>query len=165
MQTLLMRGLLLVLLSLSSVSCTKVNSGVVGMFNLDTDLKLILIAGKDMNPDEKRSPSPLYIRLYELTSEHAFNKADFMALYEKDEALLGKDMLAKRELNRLVPGESQQEAFVVDPKTRYVALFAEFYEFKNAKFKIIFPVTSKNVIKNTVRIEVTGNNMLLQSAR
>lgn len=135
------------------------------MFNLDTDLKLILIAGKDINPDEKRSPSPLYIRLYELTSEHAFNKADFMALYEKDEALLGKDMLAKRELNRLVPGESQQEAFVVDPKTRYVALFAEFYEFKNAKFKIIFPVTSKNVIKNTVRIEVTGNNMLLQSAR
>lgn len=165
MQTLLMRGLLLVLLSLSSVSCTKVNSGVVGMFNLDTDLKLILIAGKDINPDEKRSPSPLYIRLYELTSEHAFNKADFMALYEKDEALLGKDMLAKRELNRLVPGESQQEAFVVDPKTRYVALFAEFYEFKNAKYKIIFPVTSKNVIKNTVRIEVTGNNMLLQSAR
>src|SRR5687768_16957842 len=120
-----MRGLLLALLSLGSTSCTKVNSGVVGMFNLDTDLKLILIAGKDINPDEKRSPSPLYIRLYELTSEHAFNKADFMALYEKDEALLGKDMLAKRELNRLVPGESQQEAFVVDPKTRYVALFAE----------------------------------------
>jgi type VI secretion system protein VasD len=164
-QSLLMRSLLFILLSLSLSSCTKVNSGVVGMFNLDTDLKLVLIAGKDINPDEKRSPSPLYIRLYELTSEHAFNKADFMALYEKDEALLGKDMLAKRELNRLVPGESQQEAFVVDPKTRYVALFAEFYEFKNAKYKIIFPVTSKNVVKNTVRIEVTGNSMLLQSAR
>jgi len=165
MQSFLTRGLLLVLLSLSLLSCTKVNSGVVGMFNLDTDLKLMLIAGKDINPDEKRSPSPLYIRLYELTSEHAFNKADFMGLYERDEALLGKDMLAKRELNRLVPGESQQEVFVVDPKTRYVALFAEFYEFKNAKYKIIFPVTSKNVVKNTVRIEVTGNSMLLQSAR
>ena len=160
-----MRGLLLICLSLSQLSCTKVNSGVVGMFNLDTDLKLMLIAGKDINPDEKRSPSPLFIRLYELTSEHAFNKADFMALYEKDDALLGKDVLAKRELNRLVPGESQEEAFVLDPKTRYVALFAEFYEFKNAKYKIIFPVTSKNVVKNTVRIEVTGNSMLLQSAR
>lgn len=165
MPSLFTRGLLLICLSLSLLSCTKVNSGVVGMFNLDTDLKLILLAGKDINPDEKRSPSPLYIRLYELTSEHAFNKADFMALYEKDEALLGKDMLAKRELNRLVPGESQEEAFVLDPKTRYVALFAEFYEFKNAKYKIIFPVTSKNVVKNTVRIEVTGNSMLLQSAR
>jgi len=163
--SLFMRGLLLICLSLSQLSCTKVNSGVVGMFNLDTDLKLMLIAGKDINPDEKRSPSPLFIRLYELTSEHAFNKADFMALYEKDDALLGKDVLAKRELNRLVPGESQEEAFVLDPKTRYVALFAEFYEFKNAKYKIIFPVTSKNVVKNTVRIEVTGNSMLLQSAR
>jgi type VI secretion system protein VasD len=160
-----MRNLLLIILAVALASCTKVNSGVVGMFNLDTDLKLILLAGKDINPDEKRSPSPLYIRLYELTSDHAFNKADFMALYEKDDTLLGKDVLAKRELNRLVPGESQEEAFVLDPKTRYVALFAEFYEFKNAKYKIIFPVTSKNVVKNTVRIEVTGNNMLLQSAR
>lgn len=165
MRPMFIRNLLLIILTVGLAGCTKVNSGVVGMFNLDTDLKLILIAGKDINPDEKRSPSPLYIRLYELTSEHAFNKADFMALYEKDEALLGKDMLAKRELNRLVPGETLQEAFVVDPKTRYVALFAEFYEFKNAKYKIIFPVTSKNVVKNTVRIEVTGNNMLLQSAR
>lgn len=145
--------------------CTKVNSGVVGMLELDTDLKLMLIAGKDINPDEKHTPSPLYIRLYELTSDQAFSKADFLQLYEKDETLLGKDLIAKRELNRLVPGELQQEQFVLDPKTRYVALFAEFYEYKNSKYKIVFPVTSKNVIKNTVRIELTGNQMLLQSAR
>lgn len=160
-----LRGVVLVVLTIALWGCTKVNSGVVGMFDLDTDLKVVLIAGKDINPDEKHSPSPLYIRLYELTSEHAFNKADFLELYEKDDALLGKDLIAKRELNRLVPGESQEESFVLDPKTRYVALFAEFFEYKNAKYKVIFPVTSKNVIKNTVRIELTGNTMLVQSAR
>ena len=119
------------------LSCTKVNSGVVGMFNLDTDLKLILLAGKDINPDEKHSPSPLFIRLYELSSDQAFNRADFLGLYEKDDALLGKDLIAKRELNRLVPGETQEDGFVLDANTRYVGLFAEFYEYKNSKFKLI----------------------------
>lgn len=155
---------LLIAISLP-LGCAKVNSGVVGMFDFDTDLKLILTADKDINPDEKRSPSPLFIRLYELTSDQAFNKADFLELYEKGDTLLGKDMIAKRELNRLVPGEVQQEQWVLDPKTRYVALFAEFYEYRNSKYKLVFPVTSANVIKNTVRIEVTGNQMLLQSAR
>jgi type VI secretion lipoprotein, VC_A0113 family len=147
------------------LSCTKVNSGVVGMFNLDTDLKLILLAGKDINPDEKHSPSPLFIRLYELSSDQAFNRADFLELYEKDDALLGKDLIAKRELNRLVPGETQEDGFVLDANTRYVGLFAEFYEYKNSKYKLVFPVTPKNVVKNTVRVEVTGNQMLLQRAR
>lgn len=147
------------------LSCTKVNSGVVGMFNLDTDLKLILLAGKDINPDEKHSPSPLFIRLYELSSDQAFNRADFLELYEKDDALLGKDLIAKRELNRLVPGETQEDGFVLDANTRYVGLFAEFYEYKNSKYKLVFPVTPKNVVKNTVRIEVTSNQMLLQRAR
>lgn len=164
-QNLVLRSLVLILLTCGLWGCTKVNSGVVGMFDLDTDLKVIFIAGKDINPDEKHSPSPLYIRLYELTSDHAFIKADFLALYEKDDALLGKDLIAKRELNRIVPGESREETLVLDPKTRYVALFAEYFEYKNAKYKLIFPVTSKNVIKNTVRIELSGNNMLLQSTR
>jgi type VI secretion system protein VasD len=146
-------------------SCTKVNSGVVGMFDLDTDLKLVLIGGKDINPDEKHSPSPLFIRFYELSSDQAFNRADFLELYEKDDALLGKDLIAKRELNRLVPEEIQEEHFVLDPNTRYVGLFAEFFEYKNSRFKVIFPVTSKNVIRNTVRIDVTGNQLLLQRAR
>lgn len=159
------RILALIALLAPVLSCTKVNSGVVGMFDLDTDLKLIFLAGKDINPDEKHSPSPLFIRLYELSSDQAFNRADFLELYEKDDALLGKDLIAKRELNRLVPGETQEDAFVLDAKTRYVGLFAEFYEYKNSKYKLVFPVTSKNVVKNTIRVEVTGNQMLLQRAR
>jgi type VI secretion system protein VasD len=146
-------------------SCAKVNSGVVGMINLDTDLKLIIAANPSINLDEKREPSPLFIRLYELTSEHAFNKADFYTLLEKDDATLGKDLIIKRELTRVLPGTNREESFLLDPKTRYVGLFAEFYEYKNAKFKVLFQVTPKNVIKNTVRIELLDNNMLISSSK
>lgn len=145
-------------------SCTKVNSGVGGMFNFETDLKLVFDVAEDINPDEQHAPSPLFLRFYELKSDQAFKQADFLSLYENDEALLGDDLLAKRELRRIAPGEARTERFVVDKETRYVALFAEFFQYKNSKFKTVFPVTSQNVIKNTVQIKITDNNLLVISA-
>lgn len=160
LQKLAILGLLVLL-----TACTKVNSGVGGMFNFETDLKLILEVDEDINPDENHTPSPLYLRFYELKSDKAFAKADFLSLYENDDALLGDDLLAKRELRRVAPGETRTEKFVVDKETRYVALFAEFFQYKNSKYKTVFPVTSNNVIKNTVTIKITDNNLLVISAK
>lgn len=161
----LLRCLTLCIVGLLVAGCTKVNSGVVGMFELDTDVRVEFVVGEDINPDEKHTPSPLYIRFYELSSDKAFMQADFLDLYERDETVLGKDLIAKQELNRLIPGKNRQESFVVDPETRYVALFAEFYQFKNAKYKLIVPVTSNNVLANSVRVEILDNQMMLRSAR
>lgn len=146
-------------------SCTKVNSGMVGMFNFDTDLRVVFNVANDINPDENHTPSPLFIRLYELSSDKAFKQADFLSLYERDEALLGKDLLARQELARILPGTNREERFVVNSETRYVALFAEFFQFKNAKYSLVFPVTSHNVIENTVRIDITDNKIMLHSGR
>lgn len=154
-------SLLLVALS----GCTKVNSGVVGMFDLDTDLKLKLEVADDINPDEKRSSSPLYIRFYELSSDKVFNKLDFLELYENDRALLGKDLLAMQELEAVLPGKSREERFVLNPETRYVAIFAEFFDFKNTKYKLVFPVTPKNVVENRAHIEIQDNKLILRHTR
>lgn len=150
---------------LALVGCTKVNSGVAGMFELDTDLKLVLDVADNINPDEKHSPSPVYIRFYELSSDKVFSKLDFIELYEDDRALLGKDLLSLQELEPLLPGSPREESFVLNPETRYVALFAEFYQYKDAKYKVIFPVTSNNVIKNKVHIDISDNKLLLRRAR
>ena len=145
-------------------ACTAVNSGVGGMFNFDTDLKLVFSIADNINPDEQDNASPLFVRFYELKSDKAFNQADFFSLYEDDQGALGEDMLGKRELKRMAPGEAREERFVVAPDTRYVALFAEFFQFKDAKYKVIFPVTSKNIVRNTIRIEIQSNNLILKSA-
>ena len=51
------------LLALCLTACTKVNSGVGGVFNFDTDLKLVFEVDKNITPDEKHTPSPLFRRL------------------------------------------------------------------------------------------------------
>lgn len=142
-----------------SVSCSTMNTKIGGMLNLDTDLDLTFKADADINPDENNTPSPLYIRMYELKSDKQFKNADFIDLYERDKELLGADMLAKQRLKRLVPGEKREKDFVLDPQTRFVGLFAEFQKYKNSTFKVIIPVEPTNVVASSSEVHVSGNTI------
>lgn len=153
-------GILLGLILTSA--CTTVNHKVGEALNLDTDLKLEIVATESLNPDEKEQASPVFIRLYELNANKAFEAADFIDLYENDAKTLADTLVAKQELKRLVPGTEVTERFVLSEGTRYVALFAEFYRYKDAQAKVIFPVTSSNVIRNSIKVMVSGNKITLQ---
>ncbi len=141
--------------------CSTVNNKVGEALNLDTDLKLHLIAAPELNPDEKNQSSPVFIRLYELTSLKAFENANFIDIYERDAEILGDTFVAKQELKRVVPGTQRIERFVLQDGTRYVALFAEFYRYKDSKFKVAFPVTSSNVVRNSIKVNLSGNSVIL----
>lgn len=141
-------------------ACTTVNRTVGEALNLDTDLKLEITAEKFINPDEKGQSSPVFVKLYELTDDKVFAKASFIDLYERDEEILGGTFVAKQELKRIVPATARTEQFVLSKDTRYVGLFAEFYDFKKANAKIIFPVTSSNVIRNSIKIKVADKNIV-----
>lgn len=141
-------------------ACQTVNSSVGGYLNLDTDIEIELLVDADINPDESGKASPLFIRLYELTSNKMMDRADFIEIYERDKDVLGADMIAVHKLKRLKPGESRTEHLVLDKKTNYVALYAEFLEFKEAKYKLIIPVVANNVFRDSVVIRVSGNQLI-----
>ncbi|WP_086931410.1 type VI secretion system lipoprotein TssJ [Agarilytica rhodophyticola] len=153
--------ILLFSMLVSMWGCTTVNHKVGEALNLDTDLKLELFVDEEINPDENNQSSPVFIRLYELNSPKAFEKADFIDIYERDEEVLGDTFVKKQELKRVVPGTYRKERFVLSKDTRYVALFAEFYNYKDSKAKLHFAVTSSNVIRNAIKISVDGNKILL----
>ncbi len=148
----LLTGLLLL-----QTACTAVNSGVGGYFGLDTDLKITFVADADINPDEKKKPSPLYIRMYELKSTKMFNKADFISLYERDSEIIGADLIAVQKLKPLKPGETRDDFLVLDNKTTYVALYAEFLQYKDAVYRVVIPVTANNVVTSSATIRISGN--------
>ena len=140
--------------------CSSLNSAVGGIFGADTDLTLSFNVDSDINPDENKTPSPLFIRMYELKSTKLFNKADFIDIYERDKDILGADFIAVQKLKRLKPGENRENSFVLNEKTRFVGLYAEFLSYKTAKYKLIIPVVQHDVIGTTVNIKVTGNRVL-----
>ena len=152
-----LKGLLILTAAFLICGCTTVNREVGGMLNLDTDLKLEILADSDLNPDEGNNPSPVFVRLYELKSTAAFEGADFIDLYEDDAKVLGDSMVAKQELKRVIPNTLRNETFVLSDETKFVALFAEFYQFENAKAKVVFPVTESNVVRNVIGVKLSEN--------
>jgi type VI secretion system protein VasD len=140
-------------------ACSSLNTKVGGVFKLDTDLKLAFKAEADINPDDKKRPSPLFLRMYELKSTKQFEKANFIDLFERDKEVLGADLVAKQTLKRLRPGDERTDRFVLKPDTRYVGLFAEFLQYKDAKFKILVPVSPTNVVASSAEVYVAGNTI------
>jgi len=149
----------MVLISISS--CSSLNGWVGEKLGFDTDLTLRLKVDADINPDDKKQPSPLFVRLYELKEVKMFKRADFIGLYERDKEVLGSDFIAKQELKRIIPGESREQKFVLSKDTRYVAIYAEFLDYTAAKYKIIMPVVASNVVATSKTIQISGNVLKL----
>lgn len=144
-------------------ACASENKSVVGGYlGLDTDVSIKFIVDSDSNPDELGIGSPLFLRMYELRDPKMMSKADFIDLYEQDEKTLGADLVGDvHRLKRFTPGETRVEQFVLDEKTKYIALYAEFLLFKDSKFKLVIPVVANNVFINTAVIRISGNQMIL----
>ena len=157
----LLRFGILLSLFLFLTACTLLNNKVGTTLNFDTDLKMSFKVDSNINLDENNNPSPLFIRLYELNSPNMFSKADFINLYDRDKDALGASMVNKQILKRLKPGEDSKLKLVLDKETKYVGLYAEFLNYKNSEYKLVFPVVANNVIRTSVKIHVSDNNIKL----
>lgn len=151
---------LVIALGMGLSACAKVN-GTGKTIGLDTDLKLVIQADNDINPDANNRPSPVFVRMYELKSPIIFHQADFMTLFNKDKAVLEADFVKKSDLKIFVPGDKRESNMVLTPGTKYVALYAEFLQYQNANYKVIFPVTPGNIVGNRIFVKITGNHMVL----
>jgi len=141
-------------------ACSSINSSVGGFFNMDTDLEIKFKVDADVNPDDDKKPSPLFVRMYQLKSAKMFNRANFIDLYEKDKDVLGADMISKQKLHRIKPGESRTENFVLNKNTRYIGLYAEFLQYKKSSFKLLIPVVPTNVIGTSEEVLIAGNKLI-----
>lgn len=163
-QFLLLKITMILVISAGLSACQSMNAAVGGYLGLDTDLQIDFVVDSDINPDELGTASPLFIRMYELKASKMMKKADFIEIYERDKKVLGADMLVVHKLKHFKPGENRTENFVLSKDTNYVALYGEFLEFKESKYKLIIPVVANNVFRNSVVIRVSGNELIFDEA-
>lgn len=141
--------------------CSSSKSRVGGVLNLDTDLKLTFLVDGNVNPDHNTESSPVIVRLYELNSVSVFEKADFVDMYERDQQILGRDLIGKQVFRPMVPGEAREENLVLSQGTTHVALYAEFSQYRGSTYKAVIPVTRNNVFKNKISVNISGNHISL----
>jgi type VI secretion system protein VasD len=107
-------------------------------------------ASAQINPSASKRPSPLLVRIYELKSAAAFNAADFMSLYQRDQAELAADMLAKEEFV-LAPGETKTFAKTLAPDTRFLGVVAAYRDLEHAKWRSVVAVQPSQAQKVMVK--------------
>ena len=108
-------------------------------------------ASARLNPTTGQRPSPLQMRIYELKSAAAFGSADFMALFQGDQAALGAEMLAKEEMT-LRPGETRPYMKTLAGETRFIGIVAIYRDLERATWRTVVPVQPGRAQKLTVRV-------------
>ena len=140
------------------VLCIAFSSSVIGILYgcaaapvVTTLLNGSVQAAAGVNPSVSKRPSPLLVRVYELKGATAFNNADFVALFQRDQAELGADMVSREEI-MLNPGETRPITKTLATETRFIGVFAAYRDLERARWRAI------------VAIEVGKKNNLLVRA-
>ena len=97
-------------------------------------LALSAVASGDLNPDDTGRPSPLVLRIYALRALAEFGKADFFALYDKDEQVLAADLVQKDEII-VQPGQTVTLNREFAPDVKFVAVLGAFRDVARAQWR------------------------------
>lgn len=111
-----------------------------------------LTAAAGVNRTVSGRPSPLQVRVYELKAATAFSTSDFVSLYQRDQAELGADLVAREEMT-LQPGETRPMNRTLAPETRFVAVFAAYRDIEHARWRAVVPVRSGQAHRLTIRAD------------
>ena len=98
-------------------------------------LQVTLVASEDVNPDIRGRASPLSVRLLELRSRSSFDAADFFSLYEREQATLGTELLAKEQYI-LRPGDTQGYTRKAQTETRFLGVIAAYRDLEGSTWRV-----------------------------
>ena len=111
-----------------------------------------LQAAAGVNPSVSQRPSPLLVRVYELKGATTFSNADFVALFQRDQAELGADIVSREEM-MLSPGESVPIKKTLAPETRFIGVFAAYRDLERARWRAVVAVDIGKKNKLLVRAD------------
>lgn len=124
-------------------------------------VKGTITAAANLNPSATQRPSPLVLRIYELRSDAAFEKADFITLYQSEQAAIGPDLVLKDEFV-LTPGENRPYERTLSIETRYLAIFGAYRNVERAVWRAITAVPPGKSLKLAIRADSQALSLTLQ---
>lgn len=114
-----------------------------------TPVSLTLVGAADVNPDARGRASPLAVRVFALKTTAPFDGADFFALFEKDQATLGAE-LVHREEALLRPGDNRVLKFTLPAEAKALAFMAAYRDLERARWREVRPVQPGQPVDWTV---------------
>jgi type VI secretion system protein VasD len=114
-------------------------------------LTLMLQGSTEQNPDLSSRPSPVAVRIYQLTATAKFERADVFALIEHEQQTLGQDDAGSQEFV-LSPGETQTKAFELKPGVQAVGVVVLYRDIDRAQWRADAPVATSGPTKLALNV-------------
>jgi type VI secretion system protein VasD len=111
-----------------------------------------IISSANQNPDHNGRPSPLVLRVYQLSDETLFKNSDFYDLYDDDTKILASSLKHKDEFSIPV-GQTLINTLIVHPQAKYISILGGFQDLDNATAKLSLTIDPKNPEPLCLRIE------------
>lgn len=103
---------------------------------------MTITAGVDTNPDATGRPSPVVVRVYQLKTDASFNGAEFFALFDNDQKVLGAELISRDEFV-MTPAERRTIDVVVSDQTRFVGAIAAYRDIRNSQWRALAAAAPK----------------------
>lgn len=116
-----------------------------------TVAQVTVSASEDVNPDPTGEASPVFVRLYELTSDTTFTTATFSQLYNDEKATLG-DALRGREEVSLAPGQTATVSREFQDGSKYLGVLAAYQDIDAATWRATAPVPQNETTAFEVKV-------------
>jgi type VI secretion system protein VasD len=117
---------------------------------------MTLTASKDVNPDSSGRPSPIVVRVYQLRADAMFSSADFFAVFNDEQKVLGAEMITHDEYT-LVPGEQRPIDVTIGNETRFIGVIAAFRDIRNAQpWRVVIPAPKGSFTISVERSKVAA---------
>lgn len=123
-------------------------------------LKGEMAAGNQVNPDVRKRASPVVVRVFELKASAQFESADFVSLFEREQQVLGPDLVAREEFV-LRPGEKRPLEKKLSPETKFIGVMVAFRELERARWRAVIPVA----VNRTNVVSVSLDDIAVQATR
>jgi type VI secretion system protein VasD len=104
-----------------------------------TTVELTVVGGPALNPNAQGRPSPVVVRIFDLTAARGFEAADFQGLFEQPADALKHDVVAQEEFV-LRPGEIQERNRSLQPQVQALGVAAGFRDLEHAVWRLTVPL-------------------------
>jgi type VI secretion system protein VasD len=105
-------------------------------------LTLAVVSAADLNPDQDGRPSPVVVRLYQLSSTTDFANAEFEAVYPNDGAILAKTIVGTKQEVPVLPGQRTTIQIEFANEARALGILVAYQDKDHANWRVIGPATT-----------------------
>jgi type VI secretion system protein VasD len=104
-------------------------------------LTLTITGGLDQNPDGLGRPSPVAVRVYQLSSTAKFEQSDVFALKDREAQTLGPESQGSQEY-LIAPGEKKTVTINLKPTVSAIGVAAMYRDIDHARWRAVQPANA-----------------------